>query len=157
MAETDYKLKVWIEVDTQIDQNGVKKWLEKTGESAGEGIVQGLQKKKEAFLDQIKNFWQAGKKELDKDLVADLKLNKAHLQHQLDELNRQLKQAKKANQHELEYEIRLKIDETKGKLNQTTSALNGLGVCRRNVDMIGLKIRNMVWISSSSTIRNKNI
>ena len=99
MAETDYKLKVWIEVDTQIDQNEVKKGLEKTGENAGEGMVQGLQKKKESFLDQIKKFWQAGKKELDKDLVADLKLNKAHLQHQLDELNRQLKQAKKANQH----------------------------------------------------------
>ena len=60
MAETDYKLKVWIEVDTQIDQNEVKKWLEKTGETAGEGIVQGLQKKKESFLDQIKKFWQAG-------------------------------------------------------------------------------------------------
>ena len=142
MAETDYKLKVWIEVDTQIDQNEVKKGLEKTGENAGEGMVQGLQKKKESFLDQIKKFWQAGKKELDKDLVADLKLNKAHLQHQLDELNRQLKQAKKANQHELEYEIRLKIDETKGKLNQTTSALNGLGKSWQSVGEM------LIWLAS---------
>ena len=155
MAETDYKLKVWIEVDTQIDQNGVKKGLEKTGESAGEGIVQGLQKKKEAFLDQIKNFWQAGKKELDKDLVADLKLNKAHLQHQLDELNRQLKQAKKANQHELEYENRLKIDETKGKLNQTTSALNGLGKSWQSVGemLIGLASKLGIWFGLAQAVQ----
>lgn len=142
MSESDYKLKVWLEVDGQIDENKVKKELEKTWEQAGENLAKGLEKKKDSFLDKIKKFWQAGKKELDKDLVADLKLNKAHLQHQLDELNRQLKQAKKVNQHELEYEIRLKIDETKGKLNQTTSALNGLGKSWKSVGEM------LIWLAS---------
>ena len=84
MSESDYKLKVWLEVDGQIDENKVKKELEKTWEQAGENLAKGLEKKKDSFLDKIRKFGQAGKKELDKDLIADIKLNKSHLQAQLD-------------------------------------------------------------------------
>ena len=155
MSESDYKLKVWLEVDSQIDENKVKKELEKTWEQAGENLAKGLEKKKDSFLDKIRKFGQAGKKELDKDLVADLKLNKVHLQHQLDELNRQLKQAKKTNQNELEYEIRLKIDETKDKLNQTTSALNGLGKSWKSVGetLVWLAWKLGVWFGIAQVIQ----
>ena len=67
MSDVDYKLKVGLEVENTIDENKVKKELEKTWEQAGTGLAQGLEKKKDSWLDKIKSFWQAGKKELDKD------------------------------------------------------------------------------------------
>nr|DAE28405.1 MAG TPA: hypothetical protein [virus sp. ctLl75] len=95
MSDIDYKLKVGLEVENTIDENKVKKELEKTGEQAGTGLAQGLEKKKDSWLDKIKSFGQAGKKELDKDLIADIKLNKAYLQQQLDIAKRELQQFKK--------------------------------------------------------------
>lgn len=155
MTETDYKLKVWIEAENQIDQSKIKKELEKTWEQAGEGLIQGIEKKKDSFLEKIKKFGQAGKKELDKDLVADLKLNKVHLQHQLDELRKQLKDAKKANQSELEYEIRLKIDETQTKLNETTSALKGLWKAGWGVGemLAGLAGKLGIWFGIAQAVQ----
>lgn len=155
MSEADYKLKVWLEAENQIDQSKIKKELKKTWESAGEGMAQGFEKKKDTFLSKVKKFGQAGKKELDKDLVADLKLNKVHLQHQLDDLRSRLKAAKKANQKELEYEIRLKIDETQTKLNETTASLKKLwkaGSWVRDM-LIGLAGKLGIWFGIAQAVQ----
>jgi hypothetical protein len=56
MSDADYKLKVGLEVENTIDENKVKKELEKTGEQAGTGLAQGLEKKKDSWLDKIKSF-----------------------------------------------------------------------------------------------------
>ena len=56
MSDVDYKLKVGLEVESAIDGNKVKKELEKTGEQAGTGLAQGLEKKKDSWLDKIRNF-----------------------------------------------------------------------------------------------------
>lgn len=127
MSESDYKLKVWLEVDGQIDENKVKKELEKTWEQAGENLAKGLEKKKDSFLDKIRKFGQAGKKELDKDLIADIKLNKAHLQAQLDIAKRELKQFKKEWDRELELQARINITELQEKIRDSDKALRELG------------------------------
>ena len=56
MSDVDYRLKVGLEVESAIDGNKVKKELEKTGEQAGTGLAQGLEKKKDSWLDKIRNF-----------------------------------------------------------------------------------------------------
>lgn len=127
MSESDYKLKVWLQVDSQIDENKVKKELEKTWEQAGENLAKGLEKKKDSFLDKIRKFGQAGKKELDKDLIADIKLNKAHLQAQLDIAKRELKQFKKEWDRELELQARINITELQEKIRDSDKALRELG------------------------------
>lgn len=127
MSESDYKLKVWLEVDSQIDENKIKKELEKTWEQAGENLAKGLEKKKDSFLDKIRKFGQAGKKELDKDLIADIKLNKAHLQAQLDIAKRELKQFKKEWDRELELQARINITELQEKIRDSDKALRELG------------------------------
>lgn len=127
MSESDYKLKVWLEVDGQIDENKVKKELEKTWEQAGENLAKGLEKKKDSFLDKIRKFGQAGKKELDKDLIADIKLNKSHLQAQLDIAKRELKQFKKEWDRELELQARINITELQEKIRDSDKALRELG------------------------------
>ena len=127
MSESDYKLKVWLEVDSQIDENKIKKELEKTWEQAGENLAKGLEKKKDSFLDKIRKFGQAGKKELDKDLIADIKLNKSHLQAQLDIAKRELKQFKKEWDRELELQARINITELQEKIRDSDKALRELG------------------------------
>lgn len=127
MSESDYKLKVWLEAENQIDQGKIKKELEKTWEQAGENLAKGLEKKKDSFLDKIRKFGQAGKKEIDKDLIADIKLNKSHLQTQLDIAKRELKQFKKEWDRELELQARINITELQEKIRDSDKALRELG------------------------------
>ena len=126
MSDADYKLKVGLEVENTIDENKVKKELEKTWEQAGTGLAQGLEKKKDSWLDKIKSFWQAGKKELDKDLIADIKLNKAYLQQQLDIAKRELQQFKKEWDKELELQARINITELQAQIRDADKWLREL-------------------------------
>ena len=123
MSDVDYKLKVGLEVESAIDGNKVKKELEKTGEQAGTGLAQGLEKKKDSRLDKIRNFWRDSKKELDKAMLAQLKMDLTQYKKDLELAKKEYLMFAKEGNEVLKNEAKKAIDSITNKIKKAQTEL----------------------------------
>ena len=121
MSESDYKLKVWLEVENQIDQGKIKKELEKTWEQAWEWIAQGLWRKKQSRLDKIISFGKDGKKELDKSMVAQLKMDLAQYKKDLSLAKKEYIMFAREGNEELKKSAKKAIDDLTANIKKAKS------------------------------------
>lgn len=121
MSESDYKLKVWLEVENQIDQSKIKKELEKTWEQAWEWMAQGLWRKKQSWLDKIRNFGRDSKKELDKAMIAQLKMDLAQYKKDLALAKKEYLMFAKEGNEALKAEAKKSIDKITADIKKAKS------------------------------------